>query len=192
VVGLEVDAEMRPHPERGKPRVEKRREASRLVLIEEQRISRLAGSAHLRESLHEQVERLVPADTRPLRTALYHRAAEAIGIVQALWGGLPTRAQRTTVGWMCRISFQLDNVPVAGLGDYPACRGAFAAGCCVVVGDAGNGLVGRDQIGDEFADLLGAATDRRNSRARDAHDLEKVAALEGWARGFVAHFGWFR
>jgi hypothetical protein len=192
MVGLEVDAEMRTHAERRQPAVEKRREASRLVLIDEERVTCLAPSAHLRELLSDEIDRFVPPDARPLVVALHHRTAEPVRIVEALHRRLTARAERAAIDRMGGIPFELDDVPVPSLGDHPACSRALTACGRVVIRDPRDRLVGGDEIRDELADFLGRASDRARRSAGDSEDFEEVAAFDAGARGrLVAHCEWF-
>src|SRR3954468_12057104 len=91
VIRFGVVADVRRHAEAGKPGVEKRRKASRLVLIDEDRAG-CAAAAGLAELLREDLERFIPGDGLELAVLARHRSAVPVGVVQSLERGLAARA----------------------------------------------------------------------------------------------------
>ncbi len=116
-VGLEVDADVRPHAEAGEPRVEESREAARLVLIEENTVAGDAATPSVTELLADEGERRVPRDGLPRAVLLDHGATETIGIVETLKRRLSAGAERATVQWVRRIALELRRAAVARFGN---------------------------------------------------------------------------
>ena len=82
---------------------------------------------------------------------------------------------------MHRIAFELDRAAVASFRDQSATGGALTTRRREVGRDARDGVVRRDEIGDELLDVFLKAADSRRGGARGAQDLEEVPALD--ARG---------
>src|SRR6476659_5482740 len=82
---------------------------------------------------------------------------------------------------MRRISLELDGAAIARLGDDTASRGAFATRGRVIVRDAGDRFVRRDEIRNELLDSLLAASNGGRGGAGGAQNLEELAAFD--ARG---------
>jgi hypothetical protein len=187
VIHQGIDGEMRSQPYPAQPLVEKERKASGLVAIEKYCISPASARASLVNTLAEELHCFLPGDVDEPSITTNTRAVVAVGIVQPLEGSLPASAQRAAVQRVLRISLELDRATVAGFGDDAACGRALATGRREIRRDAGDGLVGTDQIGNEPSRL--ARTAARGSRpgARDAEDLQELAAPN--ARGLcrVAH-----
>ncbi len=76
------------------------------------------------------------------------------------------------------VALQLDRPPVHRLGDHAARRGALAAGGGVIRGHAGHRLVGRDEVGNQLAGILGAAADRADGGRADPEDLQEIPAFD--------------
>ncbi len=125
----------------------------------------------------ETSDRVVPRELLPLAGRRPgHRVGDAIGVVQALKRRLAARAQPPLVDRRVGIPLELDHPAFADLGVQPASGRALAAGGGVVRGDAGNLVLGRDDVGDEVLGRLGADAARRHSGgrpARGAQDCEE-------------------
>src|SRR4051794_14729927 len=91
MIRLEVDAEVRAHPAACKPSIQEHREASILMLIEEDAVP---GAARFADFLRQQGDGFVPGSRAPVSAALDHRRAEPVWIVQSLERRLTARAQR--------------------------------------------------------------------------------------------------
>ena len=178
VIGARVVAQMSGHSEAREPRVEEAGETSRLVLIDEDRVSRAPPAACLSELLRKDLQRFVPNYGLEAPIPSNHRPAIAIGIVKTLQGRLASRAKRASVHRVVRVALELDRTSVTGLG-YDAARcGAFTAGRRVIGRYAGYGLVRRNQIWNEPLDFLGRASQHRSGGGADAQHLEEFAALD--------------
>src|SRR6185437_641651 len=76
-----VVAHVGGHAEVGEPLIQKRRERSRLMLVDEHGIGRATTRARLTQLLREELERLVPLDRDQLAIPPNHRRAVAIRVV---------------------------------------------------------------------------------------------------------------
>ncbi len=84
VIGTRIVAEMSWHSEASEPGVEESGKTSRLVLIDEDSVSRTPATPRLSQLLREHLQRFVPAHALELSVAPHHRPAVAIGIVETL------------------------------------------------------------------------------------------------------------
>src|SRR5512132_2987570 len=173
---------MRGHPIARQPRIEKTGETSRLMLIDEDGVSRTTAGTRLAKLLREDLQRFIPAHELQLPILPRHWAAIAIRIIEALQCRLSAGAQCTAIHWVIRISLQLDRPSITSLGDDSAPDRAFAAGRRVIGRDAGHRLVRRYQIRNELLDLFGSASEHRGRGGTYSEDLEELPSLHAGGR----------
>src|SRR5207247_1573548 len=131
--------------------------------------------------LRQELDRLLPSGLlQPAARPPHLRAREPVGVVQPLETGLAAGAEPPVVDGRVGVAFELDDAALADAGAETAARSAFAAGRGVPGGDAGDLIVGRDEVGDQLLRRLGTdATAGEGGGAAPCHteDLEEAPAV---------------
>ena len=140
-------------------------------------------SLELRRDL---LDGIVPCDRRELSVGpAGHWSTDAIGVVEPLKRRLATRAQASLIDGLLRVPFDLHRPPLANPYVQPTTRGTLTARGRVPCCDAGNLIIGRDEIRNELLNAIRRAPGQRSSTtAGDTQHLEKPPAVHSVTGGF--------
>ena len=104
--------------------------------------------------------------------------ANAVGVVEALQGGLPADAEPAAIDGVLGVALDLDRASLARSHQHSTTGRAFAADGGVPGRHAGNDIFRRYQIGDELFHRRLRAAGHGRACAGDPDDFQKISAFD--------------